>query len=259
MSAGRSAWGAVAVAFVLPAAVVRAGPAVSNLVAAYEPIASVRCDVRREVAGPHGTVRRLSRVVWARPERLYSENFSPVRRRVVSDGTNFFSHVEGDPFGFSRPVAELDEDMRRPLSVVPGSPMDLLLRWVDAPEREEAPISNGWRRVVVDGQPPGSIVMDEAGRPVRIEVVRSEGGISPLAVWTYDRWVRTPSGVWIATRHEAVMTGGSEPLREVTFFENYRADVTVAATEFQEAIRAFRNVRFTNEWSAIYGSATSER
>ncbi len=260
MSAGGGVRRAVAaVALILLPAAGRAGPAVSNLVAAYERIASVRCDVRREATGPQGTVRRLSRVVWERPDRLLSENFSPVRRRVVSDGTNFFSHVEGDPFGFSRPVAELDEEMRRPLSVVPGSPMDLLLRWVDAPEREEFPPSNGWRRVVVEGQPPGVILLDESGRPVRIEVLRPGGGESPLAAWTYDRWLRTTSGVWIATRHEAELHGGSEPLREVTLFENYRADVPVAATEFSEAIRAFRDVRFTNDWSAIYGAPTSGR
>lgn len=260
MSAGGGAgWGGAAVAVVVFAVAGRAGPAVSNLVANYERVASVRCDVRREATGPQGTVRRLSRVVWERPERLLSENFSPVRRRVVSDGTNFFSHVEGDPFGFSRPVTELDEDMRRPLSVVPGSPMDLLLRWVEAPEREETPPSNGWRRVIVEGQPPGVVLLDEAGRPVRIEVLRPGGGTTPLAVWTYSRWVRTPSGVWMATRHDAELYGDMEPLREITLFENYRADTPVAATEFSEAIRAFRGVRFTNDWSAIYGAASSRR
>lgn len=235
------------------------GSVVSNLVAEYSRVASVRCEVRREATAPEGTIRRLSRVLWERPDRLISETFSPLRRRVVSDGTHFFSHVDGDVLGFSRPVVELDEEMRRSLFVVPGSPMDLLLRWCDVPEHDEVPPSNGWRRVVVDGQPPAEILLDELSRPVRIHVFRSLPSRDILATWSYGEWVQTPSGVWIAKRHDVVLQSEADLLRETTWFENYRADVEIDRAEFERATRAFRGVRFTNEWSAIYGSASRER
>ena len=57
----------------------------------------------------------LSRVYYQRPDRLHVENFSPVKRHIVSDGTVFRSYTEGAPQGFSRPVAELNEEMLRNL------------------------------------------------------------------------------------------------------------------------------------------------
>ncbi|MCX7817631.1 MAG: hypothetical protein N2652_00190 [Kiritimatiellae bacterium] len=236
-----------------------AGPIVSNLLAGYDEIATVRCDVHREATGPQGTVRRLSRVIWARPDRLLSETFSPLRRRVVSDGTTFWSYVEGDLWGFSRAVAELDEDMRRSLLVVPGTPMDLLLRWATAPEREQGPPSNGWRRIVIGGTPAGEVVLDPAGRPAQIAIYRPEGGEEPLAVWTYSGWVRSSGGAWIPTRHDVVLRGPSEMLRETTRFENYRVGTPVETEEFNRAVRALQHLRFTNEWSVIYGASPAPR
>ena len=78
----------------------------------YDAVQSLSCEIRRDTPLPDGqTMRMLSRVYYQRPDRLHVENFSPVKRRIVSDGTVFRSYTEGAPQGFSRPVAELNEEM----------------------------------------------------------------------------------------------------------------------------------------------------
>ena len=93
-----------------------------RLLRSYDAIQSLSCEIRRDMPLPDGqTVRMLSRVYYQRPDRLHVENFSPVKRRIVSDGAVFRSYAEGAPQGFSRPVSELNEEMLRNLRSVPGS------------------------------------------------------------------------------------------------------------------------------------------
>ena len=93
----------------------------------YDAVQSLSCEIRRDTPLPDGQIlRMLSRVYYQRPDRLHVENFSPVKRRIVSDGTVFRSYTEGAPQGFSRPVAELNEEMLRNLRMVPGSAANVL-------------------------------------------------------------------------------------------------------------------------------------
>ena len=100
----------------------------------YDAVQSLSCEIRRDTPLPDGqTLRMLSRVYYQRPDRLHVENFSPVKRRIVSDGTVFRSYTEGAPQGFSRPVAELNEEMLRNLRMVPGSAAGVLEVLAGAP------------------------------------------------------------------------------------------------------------------------------
>jgi outer membrane lipoprotein-sorting protein len=110
------------------AAASRAQTLAERLLAQYDAVRSLSCEIRKDVSGAAGTVRTLSRVYYERPDRLNVENFTPVKRRIVCDGTNFFSYVEGDSKGFTRPVAELDEIMLLQLRKIPGTAADHLFR-----------------------------------------------------------------------------------------------------------------------------------
>ena len=104
----------------------------------YDSIQSLSCEIRRDTPLADGqTLRMLSRVYYQRPDKLHVENFSPVKRRIVSDGSVFRSYTEGAPKGFSRPVAELNDEMLRNLRMVPGSAANLLEVLKGAKPRKE--------------------------------------------------------------------------------------------------------------------------
>lgn len=234
-----------------------AGEIVSNLVAAFDHIETVQCDVRRETITPAGRGRKLSRVVFQRPDRLFVENFAPLRRRIVCDGTNFHSYVEGDPMGFARAVADLPDEMRWPLRVVPGSPMDPLLRLIDKAETVERCSEDGRPAVVaINGPPYGRLHLDETGRVARIEIYGDVGRSNLLAHWSYHDFRELALGAWIPLRHETTLVTPEGELRETSHFENYRVGVPPDPEIFQ-ASRHFRGAAFTNSFDAIYRSTLS--
>jgi len=151
-----------------------------QLWAGYERIESVRGEIRRDNTGPGGTVRTLSRVYYQRPDRLNVENIMPVQRRIVADGERFYSYIQGDPKGFSRPIAELNEDMLINLRKVPGTPMDHLARLRGAPEEILEP-TDAWptRRGYASGRVFGVLLFDGQGR---LGGIRSESRLSLIPV-----------------------------------------------------------------------------
>lgn len=226
---------------------------VSNLLAAFDVIERVQCDVRRDTEAGAQRGRMLSRVSFARPDRLHVDNISPLPRRIVCDGTNFFSYVEGDPMGFSRPVSELIEGMLHGLRALPGTPMEHLLRLQGRPETNLPP-SPGFSRCVriLGPAPQATLAFDAAGRLARLELFDSANASQPMAVWDYAAFIEAAPGVWIPTVHKAVMQmGAGGGARETSRFENYRVGATLDPALFDPA-RHFRSVVFTNSFEAIY-------
>lgn len=233
----------------LPAA---AQSTVSNLLAAFDVVDRVQCDVRRDTEAGARRGRMLSRVSFAKPDRLHVDNISPLPRRIVCDGTNFFSYVEGDPTGFSRPVPALDPDMLFGLRALPGTPMEHLLRLQGRPETNLPPAPGFTRCVRILGPPPqATLAFDAQGRLARLEIFDDPNSSQPMAVWDYSGFIEPAPGVWIPTLHKAVMRIGSGGARETSRFENYRVGATLDPSLFDPA-RHFRTVVFTNSFDAIY-------
>lgn len=226
---------------------------VSNLIAAFDVIDRVQCDVRRDTEAGVQRGRMLSRVSFARPDRLHVDNISPLPRRIVCDGTNFFSYVEGDPTGFSRPVSALDPSMLFGLRALPGTPMEHLLRLQGRPETNLPPAPGFSRCVRILGPAPqATLAFDIQGRLVRFEIFDDPASSQPMAVWDYAGFIEPAPGVWIPTLHKAVMhMGGGGGARETSRFENYRVGATLDPSLFDPA-RHFRSVMFTNSFDAIY-------
>lgn len=218
----------------------------------YESIQSLSCEIRRDTPLPDGQVlRMLSRVYYQRPDRLHVENFSPVKRRIVSDGTVFRSFTEGAPKGFSRPVAELNDEMLRNLRMVPGSAanmLDLLAETAEVPLEPTAdyPVRAGYD----NGKSFAVLNLDEKGRLARFEIYGSAAMTDLQTRTDFSAFQEVVPGVWIACLQQSkIMVQGMERT-ETTRVDNLAANGEIPASLF-EAGAFFPGVEFVDSFEKI--------
>lgn len=233
------------------ASLARGETLVDKLLADYESVRTVRCDVRRIVETPAGVVRHLSHVYFERPDRLHVQNVSPVERRYVADGEKLFYYVTGDPRGYAQEIEQLPRSWLVELRKVPGTAMEHLLRLVGAPEQElpptEAyPVRKGYAFET------GFAVLsvDAAGRLARIEFFDSPEMGSKWAQYEYTDFAEVCPGVWIACTHCAWVKRGAEELREMARFENLVVNEAIDPQLFVPA-RFFQGVEFVDSFDKL--------
>ncbi len=218
----------------------------------YDSIQSLSCEIRRDTPLPDGqTLRMLSRVYYQRPDRLHVENFSPVKRRIVSDGTVFRSYAEGAPRGFSRPVAELNEEMSRNLRMVPGSAANMLEVLKEATEvalepAAEYPIRAGYD----NGKSFAVLSLDDKGRLVRFELYGSSAMTDLLTQTDFSAFQEVAPGVWIAGLQQSKITVQGMERTETTRVDNLAANGEIPASLFQ-AEPFFQGVEFVDSFEKI--------
>ncbi len=235
------------------AAHVRAESVVDRLIASYDAVESVQVEIRRDLQGPGGSGRRLSRVYFQRPDRLHVESVTPPRRRIVADGDMFYSYIEGDPKGFARPVNQLDGDWLISLRQVPGTPMDHLLRIRGMsedplPATEAFPVRVGVRamtRYVV-------LNLDSEGRLARVEFFTDPSMSSLLARYEYEQFQAPLPGVWFPMLQKAglVFPDRRESV-ETTRLSNLAVNQLIPAPLFRHDT-FFPGVVFTDNLDEIY-------
>ncbi len=216
--------------FAFPAA---ADSLVDQLLASYDAIETVTCEVRKDTTSDGSRIRMLSRVYFQRPDRIHVENVTPVPRRIVSDGVVFHSHVEGASRGYRCFVSELDESFLHTLRRVPGTAMDHLFRLRGAEETEldgteEFPVRRGYRvdlhRVVLS--------LDDTGRLARIEFFEPDAAGESRARFDYSGFVEVLDGVWIPTLHQGRSSLGGVELRETSRISNLSVNTPIAGELF---------------------------
>ncbi|MCF7837137.1 MAG: hypothetical protein K9N49_00745 [Candidatus Marinimicrobia bacterium] len=228
------------------------GQEAGRLLAAYDDIQTVQCDIRRGWDGPEGRVRMNSRVAWERPRRLHVENFSPLRRRYVCDGTNFFYYIAGDPKGFSRPVPELDAEWRARLEAVPGAPGEYLARLAGHAEEAlpgDAEFPHRWRYTLPDGE--GLLLLDEQRRLAGIDLFQGPDR-QPLLRLRFSAHREVQPGLWLPLRHEATTWLDGQERAESTRIENLVVNEPVPPALFRPA-DYFKDIQFVPTFEQIYG------
>ncbi|HAL91441.1 MAG TPA: hypothetical protein DCM68_00220 [Verrucomicrobia bacterium] len=218
----------------------------------YDSIQSLSCEIRRDTPLPDGqTLRMLSRVYFQRPDKLHVENFSPVKRRIVSDGTVFRSYTEGAPKGFSRPVAELSEEMVRNLRMVPGSAANLLEVLAGSTEVALDPTSEFPVRAGYDnGKSFAVLNLDEQGRLARFEIYGSPAMTDLSTRTDFSAFQEVAPGVWIACLQQAKITIQGMERTETTRVDNVIANGEIPAALF-EAAAFFPDVEFVDSFEEI--------
>ncbi len=238
---------------------VRSETLAERLLASYEAVQSVSCELRRETRSEGGNVLRiLSRVHWRHDDRLHAETVSPLRRRVVADGETLFSYIEGDPMGFARPIERLDPDWLVSLRKIPGTPTEFLLRLQGVPETvlapaPEFPVRRGYatpRLFVV-------LAVDTEGRVGRVETYRDAETGEPLSVHRFEQW-EAREGAWFSLRQETVTSMDGGRVRETVQILRLEVNPVLPAPLFQPQ-RFFRGVRFTDDFRRIYPAGGTSR
>ena len=235
------------------AASARGETLVDRLLASYDGVQSLQAEIRKDTKAGELEMRKLSRVYFARPDRLHVETFSPVKRRIVADGTNLFSFLEGDPKGFSRPVGRLDPDWLISLRQVPGTPMDQLLRLRGLPEQElpateTAPLRRGY-------QAAKTYVVLEAGSEGRLNAVEFFTGADlaqRTARFDYSAYTELAPGVWIPLLHKARLQQGGVESEETTRVSGAAVNQPIPDGLFLPSA-FFQGVEFTDNLDDLYG------
>jgi len=223
-----------------------------KLIAQYDVVQSLTCQLRRDTASAAGEMRKLSRIYFQRADKLHVDNVTPLKRRIVCDGVVFYSYIEGDPMGFSRPVNKLDEDMLISLRQVPGTAMDQLLRLRGVAETN-LPAADGFpvRRGYDKGKTFVVLALDAGNRLARIEFFTTPALQQRTARYDYSQFHEVAPGVSIPCLHQAEFNVGSVAGRETVHVENLIINQPVPANLFQHAL-FFSGVQFTDRFEDIY-------
>ena len=233
-------------------ALVSAETLAEKLIAQYEQIQTLTCDIRRDTETSDNKITTLSHVTFQRPDCLFVENVIPVKRTIVADGTNFFSFIEGDPKGFSRPISQLNEEMLISLRKVPGTAMDHLLRLKGLPETEvEATGEFPARKSYEAGKVFVILSMDPEGRLARIEFYSSKEMQDKTAQYDYSHFQEVLPGLWIPALHRLTYSQGGVDASESSRIDTLQVNKPVDQALF-DASRYFKGVQFVGSFDEIY-------
>ncbi len=213
--------------------VTQAETLVDRLLAGYDKIETVTCEVRKDTTSAAGSMRRLSRVYFQRPDRLHVDNVSPIPRRIIADGERLYSYIQGDKRGFSRPIAELDTDWLISLRSVPGSPVEHLLKMKGLPEVPHEPTPAYPVRMGYQAEQLYALLcLDPQGRVARIEFYASSSLQQKNAEYVYRGFQEPVPGVWLATQQQGTLWVRGEEINESGRISSLVVNQPVAASLF---------------------------
>lgn len=226
---------------------------VERLIASYDTVASVQVEIRRDTTGGGASARRLSRVYFRRPDQIHVESVTPPRRRIVADGTNFYSYIDGDPKGYSRPVPALEGDWLISLRQVPGTAMEHLLRFRGLPEQTLSPTEAFPTRIGITTETRyATLSLDSMGRLVRVEFYTDPSQTSLFARYDYETLVEPIPGAWFALLQKAEIHQGKDVVTETTRLSNLAVNQPIPDPLFDHTT-FFKGVTFTDNLEDIYG------
>ena len=237
---------------VMGAGTLRAETVAEQLIAGYERVQSVSCEIRRDMETSARKMRWLSRVYFQRPDRLHVDNSAPLPRRIVADGTNFFSYAEGDRKGFSRPIAQLDTDMLISLRKIPGTAMDHLLRLRGLAETNlPATAAFSVRRGYAAAKTFVVLSLDASNRLIRVEFFATAEQRQKTAQYDYSAFQEVAPGAWIPCLHKGVFNLGGVESYETTRVNNLAVNQAIPPKLFDHDL-FFQKVEFVGSFDEIY-------
>lgn len=249
----------IRIAFVLMFAacclsVVGAEPTLAEKIyAGYARIESVSCRVRKTSTVDGKTVTMLSQVYYQRPDRLHVENISPIRRRIMSDGSRFYLHQEGMPKGYSVPLERLEGEWKIMQKSVPGTPMEHLIRLLGVPE---IALTNGVDGCIRRGYEMPKVfavlVCDQTERLTGIQFYKTADMTEKTAEIQYSDFqaVGADAKCWLAAVHQATAFLSGSQVRETRRFDSLQINKPLTPGLF-DAGAFFGKIEFADDFKDL--------
>ena len=202
--------------------------------AQYAPVSNLTCTVRREIAGGGGEKAEvMSRVAWARGDRMNVQMLKPIERRVVIDGVTVQMKAATDNAPAVYQVTNQTPSQFANLRSVPGSSEEMLAPFAElaASDRQARPPfirtvafssteTNGCTVVAA------AVSFDELGRVARIDFFPD--GPADAEHPQSSAFFRGPfealPGIWLFRRVETETTLAGRTIKTVSRFDKFEVN-----------------------------------
>lgn len=224
-----------------------------KLLAAYDNIETISCQIRKTTDGGGSSVTMLSRVFFKKPDHIHVENVSPSKRRIIADGVKLFYHEETVPRGFSKPISQLEPEWLAHLRNIPGTPVEHLRKLADIKENQleptpEFPIRRSYQtpKVFV------IISCDTNGCPVQFDFYKTSDMKDKTAQVNYSSFQKVSDNCWIPCLHKSVLfLPGGDKVTETRRIDNLRVNEPIADSMFSADL-FFKKIEFVTTFRDTY-------
>ena len=210
--------------------------------AQYAVVSNATCMVRREVAdGRGGKAETMSRVAWARGDRMNVQIIKPVQRRVVIDGATVQMKNAADQAPAVYQVTNQTPTQFANLRSVPGSPEEMLAPFADLPAADRTAKPPFARTVAfssteADGHAVvmAAVSFDDIGRVARIDFYPDGPADAehPRSSAVFHGAFEAIPGTWLFRRVETESAVAGRAIKMVSRFDNFEINANLPASLF---------------------------
>lgn len=222
-----------------------------TLCAAYEQVETVNCRIRKTSAVDGKTVTMLSQVYYQRPDRLHVENISPVKRRILADGRQFYYYQEGLAKGYSVPLTRLEGEWKIMQQSVPGGAMEHLARLRGVPEKPlDGTPAYPLRRGYVLEKLFAVLSCDAQGRLAKIEFYKTPAMKEKTAEIQYTDFHAAGVQCWLAGLQRTTTFFGATQFVETRRFDSLIINKPLASGLFDAGV-FFPEIEFVDDFNKL--------
>lgn len=228
----------VASALVAPASLEAAPGAVLDAVfASCAAVTNASCTVRREVTVDGRSATIVSRIDWARGDRLCVQTLSPEPKRTVIDGTNVWMKGVKDAEPRHWWVKDQAPSQFASLRSVPGSAEEALAPLRDFPEvvvlvGAMSPYPRTLRYSGAESGATAELCLDGEGRPAEVDFWPGAPEGPPAERVLFESPEQVVPGGWVFRRQIRETTVDGKTIRTVSRFDDLRVNTDLPDSVF---------------------------
>ena len=210
--------------------------------ARYAAVTNVECTVRRAVSADGrggGSAEAVSRIAWARGNRLNVRKMAPEKRRTVIDGQTVWTAAEGEKEPVTFPVADQLPTQASNLRAVPASPEESLSPLDPASAEDIVPAAAPYARQIAfhfaETNATSAVAVvsfDADGFVARLEAFTDEARVGLVFTTDFSAPVDPVPGVRLFRKIETVSTIEGRTVRAVSTFSQLRVNEALPPSIF---------------------------
>ncbi len=210
--------------------------------ARYAAVTNVECTVRRAVSADGrggGSVEAVSRIAWARGNRLNVRKMAPEKRRTVIDGQTVWTAAEGEEKPVTFAVADQLPSQAANLRSVPASPEESLASLDPASAEDVTPAAAPFARQIAfrfsetNATTAVAVVsFDADGFVARVEAFTDEARTGRVFATDFLAPLDPAPGVRLFRKIETVSTIAGRTVRAASTFSQLRVNEPLPPSVF---------------------------